>query len=157
METDKEMGVDLFTEGVKSALICEDDQKHLSIITSALESLDYKVMVATSTQDVECKLQFVHYDIIILNEAFGGETGKDNAVLRYLNTVPMTLRRDMLVVFIGKDFTTLDHMMAFANSVNVVVNIDDLKDIQSILKTSITHHERFYRVFKDYLKEAGKA
>ncbi|HIC91843.1 MAG TPA: response regulator [Syntrophaceae bacterium] len=157
METDKEMRVDLFTEGIKNALICENDEKNLGLITNALESLDYKVMVATSAQDVEEKLQFVHYDIIILNEAFGGETGKDNAILRYLNTIPMTIRRDMLVVFVGKDFRTLDHMAAFANSVNVVVNIDHLKDIQSILKTSITHHEKFYKVFKDYLKEAGRA
>ncbi len=46
-------------------------------------------------------------------------------------------------------------MMAFANSVNVVVNIDDLKDIQSILRASVANHDRFYRVFKDYMKEAG--
>jgi len=157
METDKEMIVDLFTEGIKSALICENDQKNLSIITSALESLDYRVMVAASAEDVQGKLQFVHYDIIILNEAFGGEAGKDNAVSKYLSTIPMTVRRDMLVVFIGKDFRTMDHMRAFANSVNVVVNINDLEDIQSILRMSITHHERFYRVFKDYLKEASKA
>ncbi len=156
MGSDFEM-IDILAEGVKSALICEDDQANLSTITSTLKESGYEVVLANSVQDVEERLQSNDYHLIVLNERFQGETLKTNGVLKYLNSIPMTLRRDMFVVLVGKDFKTLDNMTAFANSVNVVINADDLKDLRSVLKTSMARHDTFYRVFKDYLKEASKA
>jgi CheY-like chemotaxis protein len=156
MGSDFEM-IDILAEGVKSALICEDNQVNLSNITSMLKDSGYEVIAVNSVQEAEEILQSNDYHLIVLNEGFQGETLKTNSVLRYLNSVPMALRRDIFVVLIGKDFKTLDNMTAFANSVNVVINADDLKDLRSVLNTSMAHCDTFYRVFKDYLKEAGKA
>lgn len=156
MAGDFEM-IDLLAEGVKTALICEDNQVNLSTITSTLKDSGYEVIAVNSVQEAEERLQSNDYHLIVLNEGFQGEALKTNSVLRYLNSIPMALRRDMFVVLIGKDFKTLDNMTAFANSVNAVINADDLKDLRSVLKTSMAHYDTFYRVFKDYLKEAGKA
>jgi hypothetical protein len=47
-------------------------------------------------------------------------------------------------------------MMAFARSVNVVVNLNDLPHLPAILKKGITDHVEFYRTFRQVLSEAGK-
>ena len=51
----------------------------------------------------------------------------------------------------------MDHMMAFAMSANMVINSNDLDRLTAILKHAISDNEKFYKVFKDTMAEAGKA
>lgn len=149
------MGMEHFAGDTKIALVCENHLTDINIITNALETLGYRVIVSNSPDDAYKKLKSGHYEVIVLNQDFQ-TTSKGNSVLEYLNTLPMTLRREILVVLIGKEFKTLDNATAFAHSANLVINVNDLKEIKSILKTSLTYHERFYMSFKRYLKETGR-
>ena len=58
---------------------------------------------------------------------------------------------------IGDKFRTMDHMMAFTMSANLVVNRKDLDKLSNILRRAISDNEKFYKVFMDTLKETGKA
>ncbi len=51
----------------------------------------------------------------------------------------------------------MDNMMAFHASVNLIVNIKNIEDIGKILSRGITDTELFYNVYKESLKESGKA
>lgn len=68
----------------------------------------------------------------------------------------MSIRRKIFLVLSSEKLKTLDNMMAFAKSANLVVNPDDLHNLPLILKKAISDHERFYKVFEDTLKEVGK-
>jgi hypothetical protein len=68
----------------------------------------------------------------------------------------MSQRRWSFVALVGREFKTFDNAMAFARSVNVVVNVNDLPHLPAILKKGITDHVEFYRAFRQVLTETGK-
>jgi hypothetical protein len=61
------------------------------------------------------------------------------------------------LALISDNFKTMDNMMAFAMSANVVINTKDLQKLHLILKKSVSENERFYKVFMDTMVETGKA
>jgi len=69
----------------------------------------------------------------------------------------MSARRDIYVTMISSQYRTMDQMMAFRHSVNLIVNSKNIDDIGKIIQRGLTDHEFFYRVFKDSLKEVGRA
>ena len=72
-------------------------------------------------------------------------------MLGAIRTLPMSQRRWMFVALLGREFKTFDNVMAFARSVNVVVNLNDLPHLPAILKKGITDHVEFYRTFRQVL------
>ncbi len=48
-------------------------------------------------------------------------------------------------------------MIALNKSVNLVVNPQSVDDMNNILKSTLAQHEEFYHVFKDFLKQTGRA
>jgi hypothetical protein len=67
------------------------------------------------------------------------------------------VRRNIFVAMVSSRYRTMDNMMAFHASVNLIINIKNIDDIGKILSRGITDTEMFYSVFKESLKEAGRA
>jgi hypothetical protein len=44
-------------------------------------------------------------------------------------------------------------MEAFARSVNLIVNAKDVVNFNKILKNALSDHEKFYKIYKESLKE----
>src|SRR5215813_10069331 len=137
-------------------LVCENAPERQGIIMAALEQLGYTMLPATTAEEAGERLRRTAFEIVIVDERFESSGVLDNIVLRILNTMPISLRRWMYVVLLGREFKTFDNMMAFARSVNVVVNLNDLPHLPAILKKGITDHVEFYRTFRQVLSEAGK-
>ena len=148
--------LDFFEEGVKLALVLDTDDLHLSQITPALEELSYKVVQPLGLQEAMSKIRLHSFDIIILSDAFGEKGLEGNPIINYLNHLSMSVRRGIYLVLISNRFKTMDNMMAFAMSANLVVNPEDLPNTRLILKKGASENEKFYKVFMDTLKEAGK-
>ncbi|MBI3014526.1 MAG: zinc-ribbon domain-containing protein [Candidatus Tectomicrobia bacterium] len=145
-----------FEEGVKTALLCESDEKRADFLTGILKELDYIVTCPSSHEDALLRLKFNKYDLIVVDEEFAGATPGNNAVLSHLQKLPMAARRYIYLVLLGQKLNTSDNMMAFVKSVNMVVNHKDLENFKNILKRNQTEHETFYKVFMDVLRELGK-
>ena len=96
------------------------------------------------------------YELVVIEEQYQGATPLDNPVLASLGVMPISHRRWMFVVLVGREFKTFDNAVAFARSVNVVVNVNDLPHFPAILKKGITDHVEFYRAFRQVLTDAGK-
>jgi len=62
----------------------------------------------------------------------------------------------MFLALMSEQFKSLDEMMAFSMSTNVVVNPKDLDKLLGILKKSIGDNAKFYKVFMDTLVGVGK-
>jgi hypothetical protein len=69
----------------------------------------------------------------------------------------MTVRRKIFVAMISDRYRTMDNMMSFNASVNLIVNTKNIEDIGKILSRGITDTEMFYRIYKESLKESGRA
>jgi DNA-binding response OmpR family regulator len=123
-------------------------------IKPALEGMGYAVSIPTTPQHALHRLRFGHYQLVVLDEVFGGTSA--NPVVSYLAPLTMSVRREMYVVLVGERFKTADHMQAFVHSVNLVLHPADLTQLATILEGALADHERFYKVFNDCLVAAGK-
>lgn len=148
--------LDFFEEGVKLALVLENSPEQREKIRQAVEVLGYKFIIAPDTRDATGKLRFHHFDLIVLSDGFDGQVLERSPILNYLNRLSMSVRRRVFAALLGDRFKTMDNMMAFALSANVVINKKDLDRLEAVLKRSISENEKFYKVFMDELAELGR-
>jgi predicted Zn finger-like uncharacterized protein len=145
-----------FEEGTKLALLMAKNDEESRKIIPALEQLGYKVITTSNTRDAIGKARFHHFDMVILMDGFDNQPLEHSAMVNYLNRLSMSIRRRIFVALISEHFKTMDDMMAFAISANVVINSKDVEKIFPILKKAISENEKFYKVFLDSLAETGK-
>jgi len=155
MEADS--ALDSYEEGEKLALVMVADTNHSEKIKEALDELDYNSIRAENTREAMAKIRFQNFDLVILSDLFDDIPLEQGPIFQYLNHLSMSFRRKMFVLLIGDKFKTMDHMMAFTTSANLVVNWKDLDKLSNILRRSVSDNEKFYKVFMDTLKETGKA
>src|SRR5438876_241520 len=137
-------------------LVCENAPERQGVIKAALEQLGYTMLPATTSEEAAERLRRHAFDIVVVDERFESSGVLDNAVLKMLNTMPIGARRHVFVVLLGREFKTFDNMMAFARSVNVVVNLNDLPHLPAIVRKGLEDNNEFYRVFREMLAEVGK-
>jgi hypothetical protein len=92
----------------------------------------------------------------MVNESFDTLDSDRSGVLGYLERLPMELRRNIFVTLITRRYRTLDNMMAFNKSVNLILNAQNIGGTEKILTRSIADHDFFYRVFNESLKRGGR-
>jgi predicted Zn finger-like uncharacterized protein len=148
--------LEFFEEGVKLSLVLDTDELHLSEIGPALEELGYKVVQPMSLPEAMSKIRLHPFDLVILSDGFDQMGLEGNPIINYLNRLSMSVRRKIYVVLISTKFKTMDNMMAFTMSANLVINPEDLANMRLILKKGTSENEKFYKVFMDTLKETGK-
>ena len=148
---------DFIEEEGLTALVCEPNPLVRKTITTALELMEYQITVAESARDALKRMRYHVYDLIVVNENFDTDNPDANGVLIYLERLSMAVRRNMYVSMVSGRFRTMDNMMALNKSVNLIINVKNIEDIGKILSRGITDNEYFYRVFKETLKEVGRA
>ena len=149
--------LEFYEEGVKLALVAEIDPDQGEKICRALEDFGYQCVAAESINQAISNMRFHRFDLVILTDQFDGIELGQSPIRQYLNHLSMSIRRKMFVVLIGDTFNTMDHMMAFAMSANLVINRRDLNKLGGILKNAVSENEKFYKIFMDTLSEVGKA
>jgi len=156
-DTEADSALDSYGEGEKMALIMIAETRPAEKITEALDKLGYNAIQAKNTREALSKMQFQNFDLIILSDLFDHTPLNQSPILQYLNHLSMSVRRKMFVLLVSDAFRTMDHMMAFAMSVNLLANWKDLGRLSNILGRALSDNEKFYKVFMDILKETGKA
>jgi CheY-like chemotaxis protein len=146
-----------YEEGTKLALVMADYPGHPERIQKSLKQLGYECISTPNTRDAIGKLRFHHFDLVVLSDGFGGQPIENNQITHFMNRLPMSVRRRIFLVFLSDKFKTMDNMMAFARSANVVINTRDLDKLHLVLKKAISENEKFYKVFMDTMAEVGKA
>lgn len=137
-------------------LVCVDAPERQAVIRAALDQLGFTMYAAKNTEDALERLRRDTFEVVIVDEQYQGGSALDNDVLQALKMMPMSVRRYIFVALLGRTYKTFDNMMAFARSVNVVVNLNDLPHLPAILRKGITENNEFYRVFREILAEVGK-
>jgi CheY-like chemotaxis protein len=138
------------------ALVCEDAPERQAVIKDALAQIGFSMLAVKNADDAIERMRRDVYELVIVDEQYQGATPLDNTVLAAVRAMPISQRRWTFVALVGRGFKTFDNAMAFARSVNVVVNVNDLPHFPAILKKGITEHVEFYRTFRQVLTDAGK-
>jgi CheY-like chemotaxis protein len=147
--------LEVLEEGAMSALVCVDEPERLRAVKDALEDLNYYTSVASSVKEALSKLRYNQYDLVMLDEEFCGESADNNTILRYLQPMPMSTRRNIFLMLISSQIRTLDNLLAFAKSVNAVVNVSDVQKVKLVLERAMADHRRFYKVYRDLIRTIG--
>ena len=149
--------LEFYEEGVKLALLAEQDPGQLEKLKEAIVDGGYQYVAVENTGQAISKMRFHTFELVIISDGFDGIELAQSPVLQYLNHLSMTIRRRMFVALIGDSFNTMDHMMAYALSANLVVGQRDVDKLTGILKNAIADNEKFYKVFMDSLVEVGRS
>jgi predicted Zn finger-like uncharacterized protein len=147
--------LEVLEEGARSALVCVDEPGRLKAVREALEDLNYYSSMASSVKEALSKLRYNQYDLVMLDEEFCGENAENNTILRYLQPMPMSTRRNIFLMLISSQFKTLDNLMAFAKSVNAVINVNDIQRVKLVLERAMADHRRFYKIYWDLTRSIG--
>jgi len=147
---------DFVEEEGKTALVCEADPGIKKTINTALTDLDYHITDAENARDALKKMRYHNYDLILVNEEFDTADPDRNGVLIFIERLNMSIRRNMFVVLISNRFRTMDNMMAFNKSANVIINFSNIKDFDKILRRGLTDNDYFYRIYKEMMHNTGR-
>ena len=148
---------DFIEEEGLTAMLCEQNPAARQTIESALNLMDYQITIAESARDALKRMRYHTYDLIVVNESFDTKNPESNGVLIYLERLGMAVRRNIFVAMISNRYRTMDNMMSFHGSVNLIVNIKNIDDVGKILSRGITDNQLFYNVYRETLKELGRA
>jgi predicted Zn finger-like uncharacterized protein len=140
---------DFAEEEGKIALVCESDAVIKEKLIKALDLLEYHVSESPDNRDALRKLRYKVYDAVVLDEYFATKNPEANGVLIYLQRLPMESRRNMFVTLISDRYRTMDYMIAYSKSVNLIVNKKNIDDVEKILSRNITEYEMFYRIYRE--------
>lgn len=147
---------DFVEEGVETALLCEPEPAIRAKITTALYNMGYHTTAPQSHKDTLKQMRFHVFDMVVLNERFGTMDPDMNSVLNYLDRLNMSIRRNIFLTLITNRFRTMDNMAAFNKSVNLIVNLKNINEIEKILRRGVADNKAFYRVFKESLIKTGR-
>lgn len=146
---------DFIEEEGKTAIVCEMNPRLRQTIIDNLQLMEFQITIADHSRDALKRMRYHPYDLVVVNEEFDTDSPDTNGILIYLERLSMSARRNMFVVMISRRYRTMDNMMAFHRSVNLIVNVKNIEDFGKILSRGITDHELFYRVYREAMKETG--
>jgi CheY-like chemotaxis protein len=148
---------DFIEEEGRTALICEIDPQVRRTLVTQLAALGYQITAAENAREALKRMRYHVYDVVVVDELFDTENPEANGVLIYLERLAMSVRRNIFVVMITGHHRTMDNFTGFLKSLNLVINVRNIEDFGKILGRGLTEHLTFYRVFRDKLKQAGRA
>ncbi len=147
---------DFLEEEGLTAMVCENDPGSIKKIREVLDIMEYSVTVPDSVRDALRKMKYHVYDLILVNESFDGSSPSANGILIYLERLNMSIRRNIFVGLISKQYATRDNMAAFLKSVNLTINERDVPHLDKLLKNAINDNELFFTIFKESMRKVGK-
>jgi hypothetical protein len=155
-EYSADLDLHFLEEGTKLALILPADRDEEGKIKASLEEIGYRTVSSPNTRDATGKMRFHRFDTIVLCDGYDNQPLDQSPILGYLNRLTMSVRRQIFLTLVGDQFKSMDNMMAFAMSANLVVCRRDIDQMPLIMNKAISENDRFYKVFTDTLAEVGK-
>lgn len=148
---------DFISANSETALVCESDPVIKEKIAKTLINMGYHVTEPVAGREALKSMRFHSYDLVVVSENFDiTDTQSTNEVLIYLQNMAAAARRNVFVALLSDNYRTMDNMMAFNKSVNLVVNKKNIDDFATIIKKALDDNKAFYSIFKESLKKLGR-
>lgn len=138
----------------KTAMLCEPDPVSRDKISSTVKKIGFEVVQPATFKDALKYMKFHTFDVILVNEKFNTDISADN-IMNYLESLNMSVRRKIFVVLISETCATMDNMQAYNKSVNMIINISEIGDIENILKQTLAEHNDFYYPLMENIRKYG--
>ena len=116
----------------------------LDYAQGVLDQLGYKVHTATTKDEFLDRFSRVQYEIILLEDTFGGVPPDQNESLQTLQQMPMAQRRHATIML-----PSLDALTAFQQSVHATINRNDLDKLMLIIQQVVNDNTLFLNTYRD--------
>jgi CheY-like chemotaxis protein len=137
----------------ETAMVCEQDPVIRDKVVSELKKMGFATVQPTGFKEALKYMRFHVFHVIFIDEDFDTGVWETNNVLRYLENLNMTIRRQSFTVLVSATIATMDNLEAFNKSVNLVINKRDIGGVEKVLRQSMVEHEEFYRVYKEKIRK----
>src|SRR5580693_3742215 len=144
-----ESSFDFISTGDKPALIAFSTPEWLETAKNTLAELGYKVHTAATHSDFLTRFTQVHYQVVVIEELFGGHTIDENQALKTLQTMPVNQRRHSTIILLGDSFQTFTPMEAFKHSVHAVINSSEMFLLKQLVEKAVADNELFLHSFRE--------
>lgn len=144
----------VFDHGDRTALVCLAASPAQRTVSAQLLELDYKVHLGLFVEDILPKLATYSYNVVVVDESFGGCKPEENPILREITRRSGAARRAHFVVLLSRQSKTNDASRAFVASVDQIVNFQDLPNFKPILRRGVSEHTELYEPFLETIKQA---
>ena len=141
-----------FDLGDKTALVCVDHPEYQKSIVPQLADLGYKVHLGLFEDDVLLKLATYGYNVVVVYENFKGASEGENPILREIARKAGPLRREHFVVLLTDRSPTNDAMSAFVQSVDQILNVNDIANFKPVLRRGVGQHRDLYLPFQEAMR-----
>ncbi len=140
------------------ALVCMAPSRIRNQLTAAVKILGFSVDFPESPHKALKELEYRIYPLMVVDDTFD----RDRKMAVHMNEMDMSLRRKICLVRVCQSEATGNDMAALHSSVNSVIRTRDIDQeddlyIEDILNAALTNHSKFYSIFNESLKAAGKA
>lgn len=140
--------IDVFEPGDNTCLICCDLPDYQEFMAQQMHSLNYKIHIGATFEDINAKLVATTYDVILLFESIEDCDLENNEALGMVVGMPLERRRSQFVCLIGPSVKTNDEMIAFVLSVDMTMNVHDVANMKTLLRRALARYQDFYRHYK---------
>ncbi len=137
----------------RSALLCCHEPSYQKYLAAELRKLGFKIHHAAGHQQAQHRLSTRAYDVTVLLENLEGCVLGTNALLQSLTALPTDDRRQTFVLMLCQSFATSDAMNAYARSVDLLINYQDIAQFAAVVGPAFEEHEEGNRFFKAALKK----
>lgn len=121
----------------------------LEYARGVLDQMGYKVHTAVNDEEFLDRFARVQYEIILLEDSFGGVLPEQNQSLLTLQLMPMAQRRHATVLLLSDTIPSLDAMQAFHQSVHATINRADLDKLMLIVQQVVNDNTLFLNTYRD--------
>ena len=130
----------------RKALVCTAEAFRDTVARRMTES-GYQVFMAEDTRQAVETMRSNKMDIVLLEPQFDPAEQGSAFVLREINVLRPPQRRRIFFVLISPAMRTMDAHAAFLSSVNLVVNVADVDELQRIMDVALREYNELYRDF----------
>jgi hypothetical protein len=149
------LGLDLGEIGpAPRALLCLDNASFRLECESIMPSLGIDTVHSPTHQTQALTyLSSVAYEVVILDATFDGSTQEANPILACIHELSMQQRRQLFVMLCIPGSAPVDPMLAYSQSVNLIINHDEVLTCRRTLEQHLTEHKRLYRTYHELRQE----
>jgi len=155
VKKDKQQSFPLSFDERLTALVCMGRDELKKKVVSALKRMGLNAEAAANADSALKRVEYHLYPLVMMDDAFDHHKGAARIIDR-MNTMDMSLRRRICLVWISDQFKTNDHLAALHSSVNAILHQGDILHLEPFLSRALMEHKQFYTVYNESLKLAGK-
>ena len=121
----------------------------LEYARGVLDQMGYKVHIAVHHDEFLDRFARVQYEVVMLEDSFGGVLPEQNVPLATLQQMPMTLRGHATIILLSDVLPSLDAMHAFHQSVHAIINRVDMDKLMLIIQQVVNDNATFLNTYRD--------